>query len=57
MTPPVPAHCGRYQIISPLGKGGMGEAWKGFDPLLNRDVAVKISAQRFTDRFEREARG
>ena len=33
----------------------MGEVWKGFDPLLKRDVAVKIAAQQFTDRFEREA--
>ena len=33
----------------------MGEVWKGFDPLLKRDVAVKVAAQQFTDRFEREA--
>src|ERR1700684_2515241 len=34
----------------------MGEVWKARDPRLNRDVAIKISAQQFTDRFEREAR-
>jgi serine/threonine protein kinase len=34
----------------------MGEVWKGRDPRLNRDVAIKVSAQQFTDRFEREAR-
>jgi len=34
----------------------MGEVWKGRDPLANRDVAIKVSAVQFTDRFEREAR-
>jgi Tol biopolymer transport system component len=46
---------GPYEILSPLGKGGMGEVWRGRDPRLNRDVAIKVSAQQFTDRFEREA--
>ena len=46
---------GPYEIVSPLGKGGMGEVWRARDPRLNRDVAIKISAQQFTDRFEREA--
>ena len=43
-----------YEIVPVLGKGGMGEVWKGHDPRLNRDVAIKASAQQFTDRFERE---
>ena len=47
---------GTYEILSPLGKGGMGEVWKARDPRLNRDVAIKVSAQQFSDRFEREAR-
>src|ERR1700693_5080494 len=47
---------GPYEIVSPLGKGGMGEVWKARDPRLNRDVAIKVAAQQFTDRFEREAR-
>ena len=34
----------------------MGEVWKARDPCLNRDVAIKVSAQQFTDRFEREVR-
>ena len=34
----------------------MGEVWKARDPRLGRDVAIKVSAQQFTDRFEREAR-
>src|SRR6202167_4525908 len=46
---------GPYEIVSAIGKGGMGEVWKARDPRLNRDVAIKISAQQFTDRFEREA--
>ena len=46
----------RYEIVSLLGRGGMGEVWKAHDPRSNRDVAVKVSAQQFTDRFEREAR-
>src|SRR5690349_21546465 len=47
---------GPYEIVSPLGAGGMGEVWKARDPRLNRDVAIKVSTQQFSDRFEREAR-
>src|SRR5271168_812890 len=47
---------GPYEIVSRIGNGGMGEVWKAHDPRLNRDVAIKVSAQQFTDRFEREAR-
>jgi Tol biopolymer transport system component len=47
---------GPYEIVAPLGAGGMGEVWKARDPRLGRDVAIKISTQQFTDRFEREAR-
>src|SRR5580698_810383 len=50
------ARLGPYEIVSPIGKGGMGEVWKARDPRLNRDVAIKISAQQFTGRFEQEAR-
>src|ERR1700689_1940347 len=50
------AKLGSYEIVSLLGKGGMGEVWKARDPKLGRDVAIKVSAQQFTDRFEREAR-
>ncbi|MGA2715640.1 MAG: protein kinase, partial [Bryobacteraceae bacterium] len=53
MTPG--SRLGPYEIVSLLGKGGMGEVWKARDPRLNRDVAIKISDHRFTDRFEREA--
>ena len=47
---------GPYEIVSLLGRGGMGEVWRARDPRLGRDVAIKISAQQFTDRFEREAK-
>jgi serine/threonine protein kinase len=47
---------GSYEIVYSIGKGGMGEVWKARDPQLGRDVAIKVSAQQFTDRFEREAR-
>ena len=47
---------GPYEIVSLLGKGGMGEVYKARDPRLQRDVAIKTSAQRFSDRFQIEAR-
>jgi hypothetical protein len=42
---------GPYELVAPVGKGGMGEMWKARDPRLNRNVAVKVSAEQFTDRF------
>ena len=50
------AKLGPHEIVSMLGRGGMGEVWKARDPRLGRDVAIKISTQQFSDRFEREAR-
>ena len=47
---------GPYEILAPIGKGGMGEVFRARDSRLNRDVAVKVSAERFSERFEREAR-
>ena len=46
---------GPYEVLAPIGKGGMGEVWKARDTRLNRIVAVKISKHQFSDRFEREA--
>jgi Tol biopolymer transport system component/predicted Ser/Thr protein kinase len=47
---------GPYEIVAPIGKGGMGEVWKAGDTRLGRDVAIKISDEQFSERFEREAR-
>src|SRR5262245_19134053 len=46
---------GPYEIVSPLGRGGMGEVFRARDTRVQRDVAIKTSAERFTERFEREA--
>ncbi len=47
---------GPYEILAPIGAGGMGEVYRATDTRLHREVAVKVSAERFSERFEREAR-
>ena len=53
---------GPYEIIAPLGAGGMGEVYRARDPKLGRDVAIKLLPDAFADdperlaRFEREAK-
>ena len=47
---------GPYELISPIGSGGMGEVWEGRDSRLDRRVAIKVSREQFSDRFDREAR-
>ncbi len=53
---------GKYQIQAVLGKGGMGMVYAGYDPLLDRKVAIKVLAphlvweEGFVERFLREAR-
>ena len=47
---------GPYRIEALLGQGGMGQVFRAIDTRLGREVAIKVSQERFTDRFEREAR-
>jgi serine/threonine protein kinase len=53
---------GPYEIVSPLGAGGMGEVYRARDARLDRDVAIKVLAEQLANdpeslaRFEREAR-
>ena len=50
------ARLGPYQIESKLGEGGMGEVFRAVDTRLDRAVAIKITHEQFSARFEREAR-
>jgi serine/threonine protein kinase/Tol biopolymer transport system component len=52
-----PGQClGPYRIESFLAAGGMGKVYRATDTRLHRQVAIKISVARFSERFEREAR-
>lgn len=56
------ARLGPYEILGPLGAGGMGEVYRARDTRLERDVAIKVlpahfsNDAKFRERFEREAR-
>jgi serine/threonine protein kinase len=47
---------GPYEILAPIGAGGMGEVWKARDTRLNRIVAIKQLKGQHSARFEQEAR-
>src|SRR5271168_269235 len=56
MSLSVGAKLGPYEILAPIGAGGMGEVYRARDGRLDRIVAIKVSKTEFTERFAREAR-
>ena len=56
------SHLGPYEIVAPIGAGGMGEMYRAHDPRLGRDAAIKVLPAAFAGdserlrRFEQEAR-
>ncbi len=62
MTLPAGTHLGPYEIVAPLGAGGMGEVYRARDTRLGREVAIKVlpagvsSDPERLKRFEKEAR-
>jgi Tol biopolymer transport system component len=57
ITPVAPGTLrGPYEMVSSIGKGGMGEVWRALDPRVGREVAVKFCLFGFSERFDREVR-
>ncbi len=62
MTLSAGTRLGPYEVLSPLGVGGMGEVYRGRDPRIGREVAIKVLPESFSKdaerlrRFEKEAR-
>ena len=62
MTLSIGARLGRYEILAPLGSGGMAEVYRARDTRLERMVAVKVLSENlrsepdFEERFKREAK-
>ena len=58
----VGATLGRYRVLARLGRGGMADVYKAFQPSLDRDVAIKVlhpsmvDDKEFVGRFQREAK-
>ena len=62
MALPLGSKLGPYEIVAPLGSGGMGEVYRARDTRLERTVAIKILPEHLSSdpirkqRFEREAK-
>src|SRR5437588_4976388 len=62
MTISVGNRLGSYEVLAPLGAGGMGEVWRARDTRLGREVAIKVLPRELAAdqdrlrRFEKEAR-
>src|ERR1700687_3366258 len=62
MTIAAGSRLGPYEVLSPLGAGGMGEVWRARDSRLSREVAIKVLPASFSNdpdrlrRFEQEAK-
>ena len=61
MSHDVPTRLAHYEILEPIGKGGMGEVYRARDTKLGRDIAIKVLPDEFArdeerlKRFQREA--
>src|SRR6202521_1787417 len=62
MTIAAGTHLGSYEVLAPIGSGGMGEVYQAHDTKLGRDVAIKVLPEAFAHdperlvRFQREAK-